>query len=596
MNKSNKNISKLILSCSIGASLFFTPAFAATPTATVSKTQAGESKAINLRGGVAITNSSQLISLSLRDSDVRQVLRMLADKAGLNIIFHDSVSGKVTLDLVNVNLNKAFEYVLTVNGLRYWVDNETLIVASKDAASELGINRQEIRPIKIKYLDAAKVAKFLNTNIFSSNNPAISGNQIVITNPLKNEILVFGTDKDAALARQVVSYLDVKPETRAYNVNHMAASKMASLVCKNVFSAENADEGEDPDGKGGGKIACEGKTNVTADKLESLEERSYYVQYFPDLGRITVTGATTEQFAEVEKFIKDTDKKQPQVYIELSIIELNENGSKTLSSLWSFSNGKFGLDGGAQSAASGKGGWSGIISTPLDQLATLPDPITGEDKEQIAIPGGIMWKGIKNTFGPTYQPGYAKTLQQFISMQLTEDKGRLLANPKIIATNNQESKINISSDYISGRTVNVETTDGAQTRTIEYETDQAGIEISIKPTISPDGYVTLTMKPSYTSPATTIVDPANSNEIILTLVNTRDLELNNVRIKDGETLVVGGLIQEQESKSVKKIPVLGDIPVMGALFRATSKEKTKSELVIMVTPKIIHDDEDVTSI
>jgi len=69
--------------------------------------------------------------------------------------------------------------------------------------------------------------------------------------------------------------------------------------------------------------------------------------------------------------------------------------------------------------------------------------------------------------------------------------------------------------------------------------------------------------------------------------------LSNVRIKDGETLVLGGLVQEYESKTVSKTPLLGDIPVIGFLFRNSTTTNSKQEMVIMITPRIIKDTEDV---
>ena len=68
-------------------------------------------------------------------------------------------------------------------------------------------------------------------------------------------------------------------------------------------------------------------------------------------------------------------------------------------------------------------------------------------------------------------------------------------------------------------------------------------------------------------------------------------EIENIRIKDNETLAIGGLIQEEDTKTVQKVPVLGDLPVIGAAFRNVISKKTKSELVIMITPKIINDGE-----
>ena len=85
------------------------------------------SNSIQLRGSTNITKTNPKITLSLKDSDVQPVLRMFADKAGLNIIFHQSATGSVTLDLVNVPLNDAFRMVLQVTDLTYHMDGKTLV-------------------------------------------------------------------------------------------------------------------------------------------------------------------------------------------------------------------------------------------------------------------------------------------------------------------------------------------------------------------------------------------------------------------------------------------------------------------------------------
>ena len=79
------------------------------------------------------------------------------------------------------------------------------------------------------------------------------------------------------------------------------------------------------------------------------------------------------------------------------------------------------------------------------------------------------------------------------------------------------------------------------------------------------------------------------------MLQRRDLDLKGVRIKDGETLVIGGMIQESETKTVSKIPFLGDLPVVGMFFRSTSTSKEKSEMVIMLTPQIVIDTEDAVA-
>jgi type II secretory pathway component GspD/PulD (secretin) len=119
-----------------------------------------------------------------------------------------------------------------------------------------------------------------------------------------------------------------------------------------------------------------------------------------------------------------------------------------------------------------------------------------------------------------------------------------------------------------------------------------GMKISVTPFISPDGYLYLNMKPEYATEKDSVYaknGETGSNDLVATLLRKNNLDLKNIRIKDGDTLILAGMMKETESKNVSKIPFLGDIPGIGMLFRSTSLDKEKSELVILVTPKIITD-------
>ena len=116
-------------------------------------------------------------------------------------------------------------------------------------------------------------------------------------------------------------------------------------------------------------------------------------------------------------------------------------------------------------------------------------------------------------------------------------------------------------------------------------------------------YVTMDITPQYTvigeqmTETQTDVDEkgnAYTNTYpTATLTNTRSFDLKSIRVKDGETLVIGGMIMETDAKNVDKIPFLGDLPIIGSLFRSTSSSRSKSEMIVMITPKIIYDDEDL---
>ena len=78
---------------------------------------------------------------------------------------------------------------------------------------------------------------------------------------------------------------------------------------------------------------------------------------------------------------------------------------------------------------------------------------------------------------------------------------------------------------------------------------------------------------------------------VMQLLAEREVELQGVRLKDNETLIIAGLIQETENKATNKVPILGDLPIVGAAFRSSTRTSNKNELIIIVTPKILTDDE-----
>lgn len=540
---------------------------------------------IKLRGDVSLTDKDILVTLSLRDSDVMQVLRMFADKAGLNIIFDKNVSGEVTMDLVNVPLNDAFELIMEMNQLYYLIDNNTLIVYSDPGSST--INMRELMAIPVKYIDAMPMASFLNQNIFGLKKPGLSNTMVATTNPRKNEVLIFGTKSDAAMAKKIIEQFDTKPEFKTYKVNHVTPDVMAEMLCSQLLptiidmdAAKKGSLGQvtGAAASGGGKglsiggstVACGYTSSMNAKnssgggvvEFNALPLLALEVSYSPGLGTINVMGATPHQFSLIEDFIKKNDRKEPQAYLEVSIIELSESGSKTFDNAWQFASDNF------SASFTGSGG------THFDK----PIYIIDDGGKKVKAPVTLSW-----------------TLNYIIE----NNKGRVVANPRILITNSQEAIIDLTEDYV--KTVTSQVVQGVQQATSQkdYEIgDDNGIKVTITPFISPDGYVTLDIAPEYATIKEQIYtageDP-NNPDLTATLLQRRDLDLKQVRIKDGETLIIGGMLRDEETKDIKKIPFLGDIPYVGALFRSTNVKKTKSEMIIMITPKIIVDNEDAIS-
>lgn len=613
---------------------------------------------LKLEGDISFSKANPKISLSLRNSDVMQVLRMFADKAGLNIVFHSSVSGTVTLDLVNVPLNEAFKLVMQITNLTYYIDNNTMVVASADAAQNMNLAKQDLMVLPVKYVDAAMLAEFLNKNIFSMNKPGLSNAQIAVTNPATNDLLIFGTKNDYLMAKKVVAQFDIKPLEETFVVNHSTPKEMSTLLCNLLFkenvvtstapassgssgtantssssssssnstSSDNSSTGQnngsnnstsptdinqtsapaslpgtptggassisignssDPSSSltlGTGVIACQYNSAVTAGSLASLNTPSLSITYFPQRGTIQVLGGSAQQMEMIKNFILKNDKKQPQAILEVSIIELNEDGSRQFNNTWQVWSGFF------------SGSFSGgtLANNPVYPFLLQGDSYNITDVKSTTDPSKTLY-----TIGRyAGMPTVAWTVNYIIE----NTKGRVLANPKIMVTNGEKSTIDLSSDYVKTVTSQIITSSGSLTpsvqRTYNIGSDE-GIKVDLLPFISPDGYVTLNITPSYSTIKERVTTPNASDPTIedlqATLLQRRNLDLKNIRIRDGETLVIGGMIKETEQKVIKKLPVLGDLPGLGMLFRNTSTTKNKEELVIMITPKIVKDSEDIVN-
>ncbi|MCQ2753432.1 MAG: secretin and TonB N-terminal domain-containing protein [bacterium] len=589
-----------------------------------------------LSGNVRLTDKNNTITLSLRDSDVKQVLRMFADKAGMNIVFHNSVSGKITLDLVQTPINEAFNMVLQIAGLNYYKNGNTMIIMASDDAANAAFSQQEMMIFPVKYVNAAKIADFLNKNVFGLRKTGLSSVEAVTVNTATNELIVFGMPNDVSIVEKVIAQFDKEPVTQTYTVNHTTPAEMAKLVCDmlqpgtskfdssasgqadgsgagittgGAASAEGSGEGEEGAGAGSGSstiklgegiVACTISSETENKTLAPFVAQNLSVTYFPQRGVITLLGGSAAQAHMVEKFIKDNDIKQPQAYLEVSVVELNEDGAKDFQNIWSITSKNWFANFDGKSTSAGRVGKAYAPTTQyLWDGGNKFNDVKGEwDGQPYVTQDGTfnVPQQIARTFYDTVGSVHINWTMNYL---IENRKGRVLANPKILITNGQESIIDLTQDYVKKVTSQYLTsalTAGGATGTAQKQYDigeDLGVKVTLTPFISPEGYVTMNIQPKFSTiyeRVTTASEVQGVNDTVATLLSRRNLDLKNVRIKDGETLVIGGMIQESEQKTVHKIPVLGDLPVIGAAFRSSSTTKAKSELIIMITPKIINED------
>ena len=543
-----------------------------------------------LTGNIQIAGSSKKVTLSLRDADVKQVLRMFADKANMNIIFHNTVRGEVTLDLKDVPINTALEFVLDACELTYIRQDNNIIIASKDAAKDLSYARQNFTTIPVKYVNAQSVADFVNKSMFNGKYQGISSVPVVAVNANKNELMVFGTEEDEILIKKILTKLDVKPMMNVFPVNHISPQEMAATICDTILSDKSEGganqgvsistpsrgSGGDEIELGGGYTVCVvGENNGSIEESEETEDLVNYtsnpltVAYFPALGTVATYGGSREQVKMIESFIKLHDKKQPMAYIELSLIQLSENGSKAFSSDWM--------------VWTPLGGFNFNATSGFSTNQWAPTFFKGNSYNVVDDQGEVEYSVYKHKgWGP---------IVMSLNYLINNGKGRVLASPKVMVTNGKKSTIDLTTDYVKSvkREFSTETQSLQAITNVTYEIgSDMGIQVEITPFISPEGYVVMNLRPNYSTRAGGTDD--------YTLLSRRSLELENVRVKDGETLVLAGLIQENETNEVTKMPILGDLPVIGTFFRSTSNIMTKEELVILITPHIVYSQDQIENL
>lgn len=228
-------------------------------------------------------------------------------------------------------------------------------------------------------------------------------------------------------------------------------------------------------------------------------------------------------------------------------------------------------------------GFSNIIGAPIGG-ATVSQSSSGDGFSSSSVGSGTGISGSVVGLG-SYNPldAYQLGISYFpagvgavLNALTTKGLAKVLAEPNLLVKSAQEG------NFLAGSKIPitiVQTTGGASTATITYET--VGIKLKFKPEVMENGLISLKINPAEVSSITGFL-PVNGYPII----DTRTVD-TSVELRDGESLVMAGLLQEEAIKNMSKIPLLGDIPILGALFRSTQEDIKEKELVFFITPKIV---------
>jgi general secretion pathway protein D len=266
----------------------------------------------------------------------------------------------------------------------------------------------------------------------------------------------------------------------------------------------------------------------------------------PNTNSIIIVG-NPDSAALIKQILEQLDKIPEQVMIETIIVEANLDSTNKLGIEWNYTG----------TGHLGTAGQTGTIGTNFGQASANP-----------------ALQGFRYTIG-------GANLTSFMNAIQTDTKYNILSTPRIFTSNNTQAQINISQSipYVTSSRI-----DANGNTIFNYAFQDVGIVLTVTPRITANGYVTMDVNQT----ANDLQGYTNFNAPI---VNQREAD-TVVSVKNGETIILGGIIRSSVTATTNKVPVLGDIPLLGQLFKTNSKIANKTELLVLLTPRIVKDEDE----
>ncbi|MCS6859015.1 MAG: secretin and TonB N-terminal domain-containing protein [Abditibacteriales bacterium] len=645
---------------------------------------------------------SALISLSLRDTDLGTVLRVLADKSGMNIVTDSAVSGrKVTVELRDVTVEQALDLITTTNGLAYErrgnvylvstperlgvaapptseviVLQQVNVTAVKDAVEKLLSRQGSVRLIEeanamvvtdtpavltlvkqlVTSLDTPSKALTLNTEVISLQRAKAADVEQAVRGLLSpkgslrvveaaNALVVTDLADKIAIIKQIATSMDApkeEPKTTEVFILRNASVEQVRDALKPLLLDER-------------DIQANKDTNTLTVRAPS----AVIERLRPLIAQIDAASVREEKRAEtiVLKYADPTAVREilmkfglgTETSIQVYTGEKDYTGERTISGASAGgvgigTGGGLGGGGGITGGGFGGGGFGGVggtgvlsfpsntSSTPRNFLVVLDTPTAiariralvatldqrprlivieakvlevnkadvknlgvaayggaptdgalgaqgqgGQVSGNFDIKGGTGVIGVDTTLVPTTQLGIA------LNALIQNRQARLLANPKITTVEGQQAIVFIG-DQVP--IIEVFALNLSQAATA-VRFVPVGITLNLKPRLDADGYITMEVD-TVVSIVTDTVETATARA---PQIGTREAS-TFVRIKQGEALIIGGLMREEEKNTLSKFPLLGDLPILGSFFRNRTKSKEQTEIVILLTPRVIEEAEE----
>lgn len=490
------------------------------------------------------------------DNNTYKVVRSAVAKiSGVPVSDGDAIGDEMVTRVIpvhNVNVRELAPLLRSLvdnqgagNVVHYEPSNVILITGRARVVNRLVeiINRvdkagnQDVEVYNLKYASANEVVRVVNTIVKEDkgNNTTALLIPKVVADERTNSVVISGEPKARLRVINIIKKLDLDQasagNTKVFYLRYAKAKDVLETLTgigKNLASGDG----------NGSSSSSDSKINIYADEATNS----------------IIIHSDPTYIKELENIIRKLDIRRAQVLVEAIIVEMSDTNAANLGIQWGNTRG-----GIVQHSTS---------SPKISQMFSSSDPSIANVAGSISGAGLGFYHG--NWFG-------------LLTMMRSDSRSDVLSTPSIITLDNQEAEFNIGQEVPVKTGTQTSTTSENRYDTIERKT--VGTKLKFVPQINEGDSVLLTLEQEVSS-----VDSSSKNNANGETFNVRTIK-NSVLVKSGETVVLGGLMDHQTEETVSKVPLLGDIPIIGELFKQTNSSSYKRNLMVFIRPVILRDDE-----
>ncbi|RQW90014.1 MAG: type II secretion system protein GspD [Geobacter sp.] len=421
-------------------------------------------------------------------------------------------------------------------------------------ALDSDLNREGAELVFLQHASADNIASIVQEWLFGRDQTTRSGQQsqagsvggLLVPDARLNAVIIFGNDKDKEGIKKLIALVDVVPPTSSSKIN--------------VYYLENADATEVSkvlEGMFKTTSTATATAAATAAKAGAPQQSAFEgtsISITPDKATNSlVIMASPTDFQNLTQVIKQLDRRRRQVFVKALIAEVSLDKLREIGT-------QLGVAGGGSDGTIAAAG----VFDPFNFLGAS----NAQQKAVVAILQGL-----------------ANNVNFSGALKLLDQSGavNVLSTPNILTSDNKEAEIFVGENVPFVSSTNLSST-GLSQQSIERK--DTGITLRITPQITEGEYIKLDIYQEISA-------VKNSKGEAADLITTKRSAKTSVVVKDSDSVVIGGLIQTRDEDVVNKIPILGDIPLLGYLFKTKSTSRTKTNLLIMLTPQIVRNAADM---